>query len=163
MSRTRVIGIGTPFGDDRTGLELAARLVAAPPADCDIVATERPGVELLDLLAGAEVAILLDAVHSGAAIGSVLDLALADLPGAGVALSSHGISIADAVALAGVLGCLPRGRLIGIEADPSRRRIDAALSAEVAAALPLAVQRVHRWVDQYGSAGRSATAKMSGQ
>lgn len=158
MSRVRIIGIGTRFGDDRTGLEIAARLLAAPPADCDVVATERPGVELLDLLAGTAIAILLDAVHSGAAIGTVFDLALADLPRPGIAVSSHGISIADALALTGVLGRRPCGRFIGIEADPSRRQIGAALSAAVAAALPVAVRRVRAWVDRFGSTSPSATA-----
>jgi len=155
MSRTRIIGIGTPFGDDRAGLELAGRLRAAPPRDSEVLATERPGVELIDLLAGADAVLVLDAVRSGAPPGTIHDLALDDLPQPGVAVSSHGIGIADTLALARALGGLPRGRFVGIEAGRGGPALGAELSVEVALALPAAVLRVHAWVDWYGDGERS--------
>lgn len=147
MSRVRVIGVGTPFGDDRAGLEIARQVRAAPPPDCEVVTTDRPGVDLLELLAG-EAVILLDAVRSGALPGTIHDLAIDGLPCARGAVSSHGIGIADVLALAAALGRRPRGRFIGIEADPGCRQMDAALSAAVMIALPAAVCRVRDWVDR---------------
>ena len=159
MSRVRIIGVGTRFGDDRAGLEMAARIAAAPPRGCEVVTTERPGAELIELLAGAEAVILLDAVRSGSAAGTVHDLALEDLPQSFRSMSSHGIGITDALALAEALGCRPRGRLIGVEAAPGSVAMDRPLSAAVAAAITTAVERVHAWVDRYVGAERARDAE----
>jgi hydrogenase maturation protease len=161
MSRVRIIGVGTPFGDDRAGLEIARCLVAAPPRGCEVVATERPGTELIDLLGGTDAVILLDAVRSGAAPGTIHDLALADLVQPGAAVSSHGIGIAETLALAGALGGLPRGRLIGIESSRGSETLGALLSASVAAALSTAVMRVHAWVERYGGGDRACAGEVS--
>lgn len=150
MSRVRIIGVGTPFGDDRAGLEIAARLLAAPPRDCEVVATARPGVELIDLFVGADAVILLDAVRSGAAPGTIHDLALDDIPQPCMAVSSHGVGIADTLALARALGRLPRGRLVGIECGRGSGIIGAPLSASVTAALSPAAMRAHAWAERYG-------------
>jgi hydrogenase maturation protease len=155
MSRVRIIGVGTPFGDDRAGLEIAARLLAVPPRDCEVVATARPGVELIDLFVGADAVILLDAVRSGAATGTLHDLALDDLPQPGAAGSSHGIGIADTLALARALGRLPRGRLVGIECGRGSATIGAPLSTSVAAALSPAAMRARAWAERYGDNDRA--------
>jgi hydrogenase maturation protease len=149
VSTVRVIGIGTPCGDDRAGLEVAARVGAAPPRGCEVVATERPGVELIDLLNGGGATIVLDAVRSGAAAGTIHDLPLDDLPAPRLAMSSHGIGIAEALALARALGHRPHGRLIGIEAGAGAMRAGDPLGADVAAAIGAAVQRVHAWIARY--------------
>jgi hydrogenase maturation protease len=149
MSSVRVIGVGTPFGDDRAGLEIAARVAAAAPRGCDVVATERPGSELIELLHGSGATILLDAVRSGAAAGTIHDLPLDDLAPPRPAMSSHGIGIAEALALARVLGYRPRGRFIGVEAGPAETRAADPLGADVAAAIGVAVQRVRGWVELY--------------
>jgi hydrogenase maturation protease len=150
MSVVRIIGVGTPYGDDRAGLAIAARLMEAPASGSEVVITERPGVELLDLLCGADAVIVLDAVRSGAAPGKIHDLALEELPEADRACSSHGIGVADTLALAEALGCRPRGRFIGIEARPHRRlpTWTDVLSPEVEAALDAAVLRVKEWVER---------------
>ena len=67
----RIIGIGSPFGDDAVGLEVARILAEAPPPDCEVIAADRPGATLLELLDGAEAAILVDAVQSGNAPGLI--------------------------------------------------------------------------------------------
>jgi hydrogenase maturation protease len=149
MSGVRVIGVGTPYGDDRAGLEIAARLAALPGCGCEVVVTERPGAELIDLLGGADAVIVLDAVRSGLAPGTLHDLPLEDLAGAAGAGSAHGIGVAQALALARALGGGPRGRFIGIEAGPGRPAFAAALSAEVAAAVGTAAFRAQAWVDHY--------------
>ena len=153
MSPVRVIGVGTPCGDDRAGLEIAARLGAAPPRGCEVVATERPGVELIDLLNRNGATIVLDAVRSGAAAGRSSRGRSWMVPAARLALSSHGIGIAEALALARALGQCPHGRLIGIEAAAGVMRAGDPLGAEVAAAIGAALQRVHAWIGRYRGPG----------
>jgi hydrogenase maturation protease len=159
VNGVRIIGVGTPHGDDRAGLALGARLAVAPPLGCEVVTTDRPGTELIDLLAGAGAVILLDAVRSCRPPGTIHDVPLSDLPAAQVAYSSHGIGIADVVALAATLGCLPPGRLIGIEAQPVSPRPGDELSTAVAAAIDGAIAHVHAWARRLAAdrslAGRS--------
>jgi hydrogenase maturation protease len=113
------------------------------------VLTERPGAELLDLLGGAGAVIVLDAVRSGAAPGTVHDLALEELPGVAPAWSSHGLGVADALALARALGQRPRGRFIGIEAGPDRPMPSDTLHPRVVAAVEQAVCRARSWLDHF--------------
>lgn len=103
----RVIGIGSPFGVDQLGW----RVVDALRADQSL-----PGIGLLQcrqpselplLLAGSKKAVLVDAALAGHAPGMVLRLGINDLPAAGLAVSSHGFGVSEAVQLAGVLGSLP--------------------------------------------------------
>jgi hydrogenase maturation protease len=150
----RVIGIGSPFGDDRAGLEVAARIAAAPPPEVEVVPADRPGVDLVELLDGAGAAIVIDAVRSGAPAGTVHDFDLHALPALRMALvSSHGVGVAEAVALARALGRLPaRGRLVGIEAPPGEAHAPAELSRPVAESIDQVVRRVRDWVDYFRAA-----------
>jgi hydrogenase maturation protease len=113
----RIIGIGSPFGDDAAGLVAARGLAAAPPPGCEGVAADRPGAGLIELLDDATAVIIIDAVRSDAAPGAILDLDLGEVGSIGERLvSSHAIGVAAAIALAARLGRAPaRGRLIGIE------------------------------------------------
>ena len=158
MNGIRIIGVGTPYGDDRAGLAIGARLALAPPCGCEVVTTDRPGAELIDLLSGAGAVIILDAVRSRRPPGTIHDLPLSALPAAPLAYSSHGIGIADALALAAALGRLPPGRLIGIEAQPVVPRPGDDLSEAVAAAFDAAIARVHAWARRL-AADRSAAGR----
>jgi hydrogenase maturation protease len=77
----RIIGIGSPFGDDAVGLEVARRLAEAPPPNCDVVAADRPGTDLIELLRDIQGAILVDAVRSGAPPGTLHELSFDELTG----------------------------------------------------------------------------------
>lgn len=107
-----VIGIGNPGrGDDAAGLAAAARL-QRPGALPEGVAVRAQGGEpaaLLEALAGAEAAWLIDACASGGPAGAVrrLDAAAGPLPLAPGAMSSHGLGLAEAIELARALGGLP--------------------------------------------------------
>jgi hydrogenase maturation protease len=143
-----IIGIGSPFGDDSAGLEAARRLSAAPPPGATVVCADRPGVGLLDLLEGADAAILIDAIRSGARPGTLRDV---DLRRAGAivssVVSSHEIGVGEALALARALERLPsRGRFLGIEAPRAASR-GAALSPAVERAVGRAVARARRWTE----------------
>jgi len=116
--RIKVIGLGSPKGDDAIGLEVARRLChEALPAGATAVLCERPGVNLLDELEGLDAAVLVDALHSGAPPGSVRVLGPAELA-RGPTLSSHALGVADALALAAALG-RPRPvlRIVAVELE----------------------------------------------
>lgn len=142
----RIIGVGSPLGDDAAGLVAARRLAAAPPPGCEVIEAERPGVGLIELLEGAAAAIVIDAVVSGAPPGTIHDLDLRDIGRLGArAVSSHDLGVAAALKLAERLGRPPvRGRFVGIEAS-SQSRGAGEMSPAMRDALDGAISLVRRW------------------
>jgi hydrogenase maturation protease len=138
--RIRVIGIGTDFGDDAAGILVVQGLssgLGLPPG-VDAVPCARP-VELLDLLDGIDGAVLVDATRSGQLPGTVHEPAAADLREAR-AVSSHGLGVREALAMARALGRAPeRVAIIGIEVASTRGD---GVSRPVRAALAEASARV---------------------
>lgn len=122
MTRVRVLGIGSPLGDDRVGWLVAERLrqIHAGNETIDIAVLDRPGPAVLDALADCETAILVDAVVSGGIAGTIHRLDLeSDLDKLPNLLSSHGFGLADSLRLGAALGRLPARLLIyGIEVHP---------------------------------------------
>jgi len=114
--RVHVICIGSGWGDDAAGLRVAEGLARCSlPAGVSVHRCERPVPDLLDALDGADAAVLVDGVRSGARPGAVLRLDVAGLVRAGTA-SSHGLGVAQALGLAGALGRTPsRIEAIGVE------------------------------------------------
>ncbi len=145
----RVIGLGSPHGDDAIGLAVARRLAREGlPPQVELRTCERPGVDLLDALAGAGAAVLVDAVRSGSTPGRVEEIdPLALREGAG--LSSHGLGVAEALALGRVLRRLPAWlRVVGIEIATTRGD---GLTPPVAAAVGPACERVRALVAAWRS------------
>lgn len=142
----RIIGVGSPSGDDWLGWELAERLRAseALAAWADRVSVslhDRPGAALLQVWSGSDLVILLDAVRSGAEPGTVHRFNAAELSAAPRALSTHGFGVADAVMLAAALDSLPGALFFyGIEADLANDSMG--LSDAVHAALPGVVSEI---------------------
>ena len=72
----RIIGIGSPFGDDAVGLEVA-RMLAGRRRE---LRSDRVPIAqvtaLVDLLEGAEAVILIDAVRSGALPGTIHEFSI---------------------------------------------------------------------------------------
>jgi hydrogenase maturation protease len=140
---TLVIAVGNVFrGDDGVGPELAGR-VRALDLPRAVVVEALGDVGLIDAWTGHDSVILLDAVHSGAAPGTVIrrDLVAAPLPRDWFRLSSHQLGVADAIELARTMRRLPeRFVFVGIEGE----RFDSGvgLSPCVAAALDEATRLV---------------------
>jgi hydrogenase maturation protease len=115
-----VIGIGNAYrSDDGAGLIVAERLRAEAP-DLAVVANEQEPLRLIDAWDGADLALVVDAVSSGAASGTIHRFdATKDLPPVTVFHgSTHAIGVWDAIALARTLGRLPRRVLVyGIEGE----------------------------------------------
>jgi hydrogenase maturation protease len=113
-----IVGVGNDWrGDDAVGLVAARRLRSALP-DVRVLELDGDPASLLDAWAGAHEAIVIDAVRSGAPPGTIhrLDVASEPLPAGLRAGSTHGLGLAEAVALGRTLDRLPaRLELIGIE------------------------------------------------
>jgi hydrogenase maturation protease len=141
----RIIGIGSPFGDDRLGWVVAERLRAHPAiralgGEVEVLTADRPGPRLIELWRGAASVILVDAVRSGAAPGTLFRLDADEAMALGAGASSHGFGMGETLLLARTLGALPpRLSLLGAEAAETAT-CGESLSAAVAAALPALVE-----------------------
>lgn len=144
----RVLGIGSPFGDDRLGwlaieqLARSARLSLLPPESVQLTVHDRPGTSLLAAWEDARRVILIDGVRSGAVPGTLVRVEgerLAVTAGGGV--SSHAFGVAAAAALARSLGHdVSRIVLHGLEIDPVNQGDE--LSPAVQAAMPYLLRQV---------------------
>jgi hydrogenase maturation protease len=140
----RIIGIGSPFGDDAAGLEVARILAHSPPSNCEIIAADRPGAGLLELIEKADAALLIDAVRSGAPAGTLHELSFEELDRCPARfVSSHDLGVAAAVRLARKLGRAPAcGKMLGIEIAPASSAPSLALSQNARQAVERALDRV---------------------
>jgi hydrogenase maturation protease len=146
MPRTVVvIGVGNELrGDDGAGLEAARRVRESElPPSVTVRLHEGEAVGLLELWDGADAAVLVDTVRSGAPPGTIhrLDASHGPLPSPIRRSSSHTIGIAEAIELSRALGTLPPGILVyGVEG----RQFEAGtgLSDEVGEALDRLVREL---------------------
>jgi hydrogenase maturation protease len=128
-----VIGLGTPErGDDAAGLEAARLLAPLAPAGTRVLALPGQTAELLDLWTQAPLAVVIDAVVSGAAPGTIhrVDGRNGRLRGASYRRSTHDIGLADIVALGRALDRLPQ-RLVIVGIEVQSCSVGAGLSALV--------------------------------
>lgn len=113
MKPVRIIGVGSPAGDDQAGwwvieaLERCGRHTHAMAQGVCAMALDRPGVSLVNHLQGARRVFLIDAVQSAAMPGTIYRLSIEELGRFGGTVSSHGLGVATALGLARELGALP--------------------------------------------------------
>lgn len=143
MPRARIIGLGQlAGGDDAVGIVVARELYRESPADVEIVEITDASA-LVTLLRDVDTAVVVDAVVAPPP-GRLLEPSLDEVAASGAAyLSTHGIGIGEAVALARALapGSVAREiHVLGITideiAEPAHR-----LTARVADAVPRAAER----------------------
>ncbi|HQT30938.1 MAG TPA: hydrogenase maturation protease [Thiobacillus sp.] len=122
MSRLRILGIGSPSGDDQAGWLVVDALAAlGVHARNNVVIDKlgRPGVQRLALLENADWVILVDAMQGDGRPGQVQRFDRKDWPACREGLSSHDLGVIDALLLARVLGKLAaRLDLYGITIGP---------------------------------------------
>jgi hydrogenase maturation protease len=118
-TNTLVIGIGNEFrSDDAAGLIAARKIREINYEGLDVEESAGDGAGLMDMWAGRRNVILIDAVLSGAAPGTVHRLELSNrlLPSEFFKFSTHLFSIPQAIYLSASLGTLPDKLIIlGIE------------------------------------------------
>jgi hydrogenase maturation protease len=160
--RVVVIGIGNPwrredgagwFAADLAGARLGPRVA--------VIHSDGEPARLLDQWADADLAILVDAVRTGAAPGCVhcLDAEDAVAHATSPSVGSHTLGVADAVRLGVAVGRLPRRLLVfGIEvADTSAGRgLGADVGRAVQSVAHLIEQAVGTAEDDGGRAARRA-------
>jgi hydrogenase maturation protease len=144
-----VIGLGSPDrGDDAVGPEVARRVADRHLPGVTVVEHEDP-TGLIDLWDTVDLAVVVDAVRSGSAPGSLLVVEagadagpLADHAWARTGRGgTHAFGLAAAVELGRALHRLPR-RLVLVGVEASQFEHGAALGAPVAAALDAVVATV---------------------
>jgi hydrogenase maturation protease len=129
--RTVVIGLGNPImADDGLGLAALALLPASwrVPREVELVDGGTWGMNLLPLIEDAGRVLLLDAIHAGAAPGTLHALDRGRLPKyLATKISPHQVDLADVLALAELRGALPADtRALGLE--PARVEMSSELS-----------------------------------
>jgi hydrogenase maturation protease len=147
-ARIKIIGIGSPFGDDRLGWVAAEQLQNSPvlrfaEKQITIIVLDRPGPALISHWRDTDAVIIIDAVRSGAEPGTVHSITADSIASATGITSTHGFGIAAALELANTLGELPdKLSLCGIEMDPMSNGDEP--GKKVRAALPLLVQEIEQ-------------------
>jgi hydrogenase maturation protease len=150
---TKIIGVGQSLrGDDAAGMaavnfwyETYQAKVTRPDVQMELA--ELPGIGLLSLLEGARVAILVDAVRSGAKAGTVQILSENQFEAFKYgSKSAHGWGVAETLSLGRKLmpSALP-GKLILVGIEAGQLNLGETLSPEVESALP----EVARLIEQY--------------
>ena len=140
VNRIRIIGVGSDYGEDRLGwhavqaLQQAGLTVGAGEAAPEFHFCPRPGNDLLALLRGAHKVIIIDAMRSGAAPGTICRFDADELDSLPAPLSSHALGLRETLQLAAALGDLPPQCIVfGIEMAHGQQslRYQAPLQARV--------------------------------
>lgn len=141
MSEVKVIGIGSPFGNDTIGwqtIELLKQqhmLATLLPERVNLIEADRPGTNLIQMLQGAAFVILVDAILDQHHHGEVIRLNQDQLITTQNMLSSHSLDAASAIALADKLRALPdKLLLMGLAIDTRRKD-------------PISKESIHKLVD----------------
>ncbi len=119
VTRWRVLGVGSPHGDDAVGWLAVEAFQSARPRliehQIETRILDRPGAGLLHYLVGADAVIIVDAVQGGDAPGTVDVYSAEQFCTGGSLLAVHGFGLASTLALGRVLDMLPpRLTVVGV-------------------------------------------------
>lgn len=143
----RVLGIGSPFGDDRLGWEVIHRLQQQLLLQCYIpqhlqfINCDRPGMRLIELMQGANPIILIDAVKSGAAIGTLHRFQNQEIESLNMGFSTHDIGVGEALKIGRALNALPE-LIIFYGIEIAEIDLQADLSTHLREAIEILVEKV---------------------
>jgi hydrogenase maturation protease len=130
-----VVGLGNAYrGDDGVGVAVAERLRGR--AGVEVVTSEQEPSRLLETWVGADLALVVDAVSSGAEPGTVhrFDATERRVPTTVFRGSTHALGVSEVIELGRALGRLP-GRVIVYGVEGERFTAGNELSPTVAAAI----------------------------
>ncbi len=126
MSVIRILGVGSPYGEDSLGwratraLENTQLAEMLAPDTVEYRYLDRPGPTLLNELEGAIQVVIIDAMRSGNPPGTVRKLELSEIETVLAPVSTHGYDLATSIALARSLDhILCESIIIGIEMGSS--------------------------------------------
>lgn len=122
MTAIRIIGVGSPFGDDRMGWSVIEYLrtnnfaAQCPDDRISLQCCANPANDLLPQLQGAQLAIVIDAMQTGLPANTIQRFDAADFDQLPSPVSSHGFGLREVLLLATALGDLPAKIVVyGIE------------------------------------------------
>lgn len=126
MKLIKVLGIGSPFGDDQVGWKVAEVLkkhmstYVNTPQHLIIESHDRPGMRLIELMSGASAVFIIDAVKSNSEAGTIHRFKNNEIFAAETRFSTHDIGVSQALQLGSALNLLPDNIIVyGIEIDTS--------------------------------------------
>jgi hydrogenase maturation protease len=158
--RTLVIGLGNPLmADDGAGVAVLERLRAQwdLPPEVELIDGGTWGMNLLPMVESTRHLILVDAIRSGAAPGTLTVLERHELPRYfALKLSPHQIDLREILALAELRGLLPE-HLVAIGIEPDRVEMEMRLSPRVSAGLAKLADLV---VERLESAGHDCRRRV---
>lgn len=141
-----IIGVGNEYrGDDAAGLIVARQLRQQLPDAIQVIEQSGEGAALMETWKNAAHVILIDAVQSGAAAGTVFRFEAHQqaIPTKFFHYSTHAFSVAEAVELARALNQLPE-RLIVYGIEGKNFNAGVGLSAEIEKVTPEVMDRTIR-------------------
>lgn len=153
---TRILCIGNELvRDDGVGIRIGRVLAALPlPDGVAVELLPQLGLDLLETVSGADHIVLVDAMHTGRPVGSCVTLDGPAIEGHSAGTSaSHSLGIVELMGLARKLAPQRPSaslHLVGVEGG-AFAEYGTALSPEVAAAIPVAVEAVLRLVGAGGA------------
>jgi len=142
--RVLVACLGNPDrGDDGIGAAVARALGGRLPDGAALVVRRGGLLGLLDDWAGCDAVVCVDAAAPGGAPGALrrIDVVAGTLPADMALTSGHAFGLAEAVALAHALGLAPAA-IVVYAVEGAYFAEGAAMTAEVAAAVPEVARRV---------------------
>ncbi len=146
MDEIVVIGIGNPDrGDDAVGLAVARELKQEALPGVTVIEHRGDAADLVELLAGTDAVVLVDAAVSGTAPGTFrrIDVHRETLPASWFACSTHGLGLATAIELADTLGSLPP-RCVVYAVEAARFEHGAAISPDTMETIPAVTEAIGR-------------------
>lgn len=139
MNIISIVGIGSPFGDDRVGWEVIKLLeknenIQKNHSNIHLSCCERLGIDLFEQTQDANQIILIDAVKTGAAIGTCHQFHLNEIEQLYSSISTHGLGIGYFVKLMRELQSVPPNIILyGIEIDKITHQQNLSLPVKEAA------------------------------
>lgn len=147
MSLIKVLGIGSPFGDDQLGWNVAESLKQYFSTKSEfskslvIESHDRPGVRLIEFMEGAKTVFIIDALKSGSAIGTIHRLENTHIFTLETNLSTHNIGLVQALQLAQALNAMPANLVLyGVEI--SALELESRLSPAIEKAIGMVVLQI---------------------
>lgn len=138
------------MGDDGVGVHVLGEL-RETGLDAEIVDAGTGGLDLVDLMTGADTVILIDAVRCGGEAGTVYRFSENDMPGGKEGLSMHDIGIPHAIELGRTLypGRMP-STIVVIGVEIGRSEMGIGLSDMVRGAIPEVVGMIKKELREAG-------------
>jgi hydrogenase maturation protease len=146
----KIIGIGSPFGEDQAGWKVIEMLqqTLSSQSKIEIVSYDRPGIHLLSYIQNLECVYLIDAVKSGAVAGTIHRFENETINECHTLLSTHDFGVVQTLKMGQALNMLPKKIILyGIEINPAQN--DGFISEVTQQAIQLVSEKITHELTAY--------------